>query len=40
MYKTLIEKQGDCHEAFFGLAKIYFHLNKLKEALEFIRKAN
>lgn len=39
MYKNLIQKQRDCHEALFGLAKIYFHLNKLKEALECIRKA-
>jgi tetratricopeptide (TPR) repeat protein len=29
----------DCHEAHFGLAKIYYHLQKYDFALESIRKA-
>eukprot|EP00347_Sterkiella_histriomuscorum_P002786 403366804 len=40
MYKNLLNKsKGDCHEAFFGLAKIYFHLNKLDVAYDCILKA-
>jgi tetratricopeptide (TPR) repeat protein len=40
-FKSLIANHpdDDCHEAFFGLAKIYFHLNRLDAAYECIAKA-
>ncbi len=46
VFKGLIKKtadpatgQSDCHEAYFGLSKIYFHLNKLEIALDCIKRA-
>jgi tetratricopeptide (TPR) repeat protein len=38
-FKNMIIKYPECHEAYFGLAKIYFHLNKLDLAIECINKA-
>ena len=41
MFKNLIinHPDDDCHEAYFGLAKIYFHLNRLEVAHDCIHKA-
>lgn len=40
-FKTLLANHpdDDCHEACFGLAKIYYHLNRLDRAHDFIAKA-
>lgn len=38
-FKNLVNKHEGCHEAYFGLAKIYFHLNKLETASDCINKA-
>lgn len=39
IFKGLIAKDSDCHEAYFGLAKIYFHLNRLEVAYDCIHKS-
>lgn len=40
MFKNLVKKHPhECHEAYFGLAKIYFHLNRLEFSLDCIWKA-
>ena len=41
MFKNLITAHPDdeLHEAYFGLAKIYFHLNRLDVAYDCINKA-
>jgi len=39
IFKGLIAKDSDCHEGYFGLAKIYFHLNRLEVAFDCIHKA-
>lgn len=41
IFKGLIQRhpEDDCHEAYFGLAKIYFHLNRLDVAFDCIYKA-
>lgn len=39
MFKEWVKKFKDCHEGYFGLAKIYFHLDKLEVALDCITKA-
>lgn len=40
-FKNLLQRHpdDDCHEAYFGLAKIYFHLNRLDVAYDCIHKA-
>jgi len=38
-FRNLIKKSDACHEAYFGLAKIYYHLKKYEYALEHVRKA-
>lgn len=41
VFKNLISNHPgeNCHEAYFGLAKIYFHLNRLDVAFDCIHKA-
>lgn len=41
MFKNLLaaHPEDDLHEAYFGLAKIYFHLNRLDVAYDCIFKA-
>jgi tetratricopeptide (TPR) repeat protein len=41
MFKNLLaaHPDDDLHEAYFGLAKIYFHLNRLDVAYDCIFKA-
>lgn len=41
MFKNLItaHPDDDLHEAYFGLAKIYFHLNRLDVAYDCIYKS-
>jgi len=40
-FKNIIQRHPDdeCHEAYFGLAKIYFHLNRLELAYDCVSKA-
>ncbi|CDW77883.1 ras-2 protein [Stylonychia lemnae] len=38
LYSNLLKK-NESHEAYFGLAKIYFYLNKLEQAYDFICRA-
>lgn len=39
IFSLTLYRSASCHEAYFGLAKIYFHLNKMTLAIESINKA-